>query len=49
MNEIIGTITELASLIGAVIFVITNQDIRLIVLTCTVYIASVIRHSRKEK
>lgn len=48
MNEIIDTIIESALLFGIIFFVITKQDMRLIVSTCAMYIASVIRHSREE-
>lgn len=48
MNEIIDTIIEIILLICITVFVITKQDMRLIVQACAVYIASVIRHSGKE-
>lgn len=48
MIEIINVLTELALFICTAYFVVTKQDIGVIVFSCAIYVASVIRHSGKE-
>ena len=48
MSEIIDMFVEIALLICSAYLVITKQDIGLIVYSCALYVAAVIRHSGKE-